>query len=317
MADSAAPPPPPSLPSPLPSPLPPLPPPPPPLPPPKSMLHRDAAASEFQWLCARRALSGAARFEDGPTSPAARIAILVPSKRAIEQHFTKFARCLCDTYALVQLNAADLHAGALLSGGFDALIVPGGSIFQVEAAVGDLGSEAICKFVHAGGGYVGCCCGAFLAVRSGYSSCQSQYAMLGMEVGEYRPGYGVARCRALPSTEQLLGACEGASLVYHNGVTFGPPAELINACVDDVVPRGTPLLSLESLELRSGGTARSTDSSRRYAAAAGTFGSGRLVAFGPHPEATEGPVGRQLVRSAVGWVLGSKRGQAAVAGPSA
>lgn len=281
--------------------------PPPPAPP---VLHQDVAVSELQWLCARRALCGVARFEDGPTSPAARLAILVPSKTAIEQHFTKFARYLCDQFTLVQLDAADLHTGALVSGGFDALVVPGGSIFQVEAALGDLGSEAICKFVHGGGGYVGCCCGAFLSVRAGYDSCQSKYAMLGMEVGEYRPGFGVARCRALAATAQVLGACEGASLVYHNGVTFGQPAELFNACVDEVVQRATPLLALESLDLQSGGTLHRINGSSSYAAAAGTFGSGRVVAFGPHPEATEGSVGRQLLRSAVAWVLDSKRGDA-------
>ena len=125
----------------------------------------------------------------------------------------------------------------------------------------------------------------------------------------------MARCRALASSEQVFGPCEDVSLVYHNGVTFGPPTELTNACMNDVVPRATPLLALESLELQSGGTPRSLDGSSRYAAAAGTFGSGRLVAFGPHPEATAGPVGRQLVRSAVSWVLESKREHAT--GPSA
>ncbi len=63
------------------------------------------------------------------------------------------------------VSAKDVRTGALE--GFDALFVPGGWASNKLKALGKEGAEAIRRFVHEGGAYIGLCGGAGLATNSG------------------------------------------------------------------------------------------------------------------------------------------------------
>lgn len=262
-------------------------------------------ARSLRRLAERRQLEGEARFRDGP-SGGPRIAILVPKKETNELHFSRFADAICDEYLLEQLTPEELQAGRLLDGSFAALIVPGGDIFEVQHYVGRAGGEAINEFVHAGGGYVGSCCGAFLATRVGYAGAQEDFGML--HIGcEFYVGKGEAHCHLTSMGRAILGigATDFAGtlqLYYANGQTF-TPAEGDRAHPRmGTLRRAVPLLQVTKYMLeRSQDEFFKAGGVERYAACAGCFGSGRIILFGPHPESTARPYGHTLVLGAVRW----------------
>lgn len=91
------------------------------------------------------------------------------------------------------LQAHEIAAGKL-SEGFDALFVPGGWARDKMAALGDRGGEAIREFVRGGGGYLGFCGGAGLALS-------------------HESGLGLAPFGRLPTCERLPSFSGGIALV--------------------------------------------------------------------------------------------------------
>lgn len=67
------------------------------------------------------------------------------------------------------LRADDIRAGRL-DNGFDVIVIPGGSAMTDSRLLGEVGREAIRRFVFNGGGYCGICAGAFLALKGWPSS---------------------------------------------------------------------------------------------------------------------------------------------------
>ncbi|MEW6019682.1 MAG: hypothetical protein AB1760_16600 [Pseudomonadota bacterium] len=62
------------------------------------------------------------------------------------------------------LSARDIREGGLDGGAYDVLFVPGGWASDKYAALGDEGAAAVRRFVEGGGGYLGFCGGAGLAL---------------------------------------------------------------------------------------------------------------------------------------------------------
>lgn len=61
------------------------------------------------------------------------------------------------------ITAKDLLGGALQSGGFHLLYMPGGESWQYLSDLGEAGAKQVRAFVQNGGSYVGICAGAFYA----------------------------------------------------------------------------------------------------------------------------------------------------------
>lgn len=281
------------------------------------------------------------------------IAVLVTRKSALEQHFNSFAQCICSEesqseqsgsdhsdrrvkYALTQISIEELLTQENILSVYRALIVPGGSVFEVEKALGVEGSKRICEFVHSGGGYIGCCCGAFLASRCGYMSplgedTSAGFAILGVQSDGYFGGTGDLTCDILAEkTTSFSGQVqlsflgtksssmtdkESTSTVrmfYRNGQLFSKPCVRKNTHLDCDVPVCTPLLRASELKTATDhhkfADGVNVPGAVYYGAVAGRFGKGRVVAFGGHPESrshhsSEGHASQKMVRDALDWVV--------------
>eukprot|EP00746_Dinoflagellata_sp_MGD_P165666 gnl/MRDRNA2_/MRDRNA2_95080_c0_seq1.p1 gnl/MRDRNA2_/MRDRNA2_95080_c0~~gnl/MRDRNA2_/MRDRNA2_95080_c0_seq1.p1 ORF type:complete len:378 (+),score=54.05 gnl/MRDRNA2_/MRDRNA2_95080_c0_seq1:208-1341(+) len=244
-----------------------------------------------------RLLAGMRRYAASapPASPsdAPTVALLVLRKEGM------FSRMQFDRWAKFVPGLLRISPKQLLDGwleGCKMLIVPGGSIFEYEAAIGNAGSDAICRFVSGGGGYVGTCCGAFLASRVGYDGAQEQWRMLGVSSGPYVAGKGRATCSVTDVGRKVLGDLRKPfDLHYQNGMTFSE-----TTLISEALPAATPLLQLHALNLDK---RRWVPSAPTYAAVAGEFGRGRVVVFGPHPEATGNDEATCLLQNALDWCL--------------
>ena len=108
-----------------------------------------------------------------------RIAFFVLEKTPHERHFDTFAFHLHQQYHLEQVDHSDLVRKAVLEDdSFQAIIFPGGSVFDVHKHLTEAGAKAVAKFVHRGGGYVGVCAGAFLATGRGYGGAESGWQLI-------------------------------------------------------------------------------------------------------------------------------------------
>lgn len=161
---------------------------------------------------------------------------------------------------------------------YDLLAMPGGSSGRTYINSGSISSSAIKNFVSSGNGYLGICAGA-------YSGSQYVYNMY--------YGWGVAphvRCKAvyhegnLPvtmtsSASQLLGSSGTITLAHYNG-----PA---------MYAYGSGMTTFATY-------ADSSTGYKGYAAIVGdTYGSGRTVLSGPHPELT--PQNPSLLAKLIVW----------------
>lgn len=67
-------------------------------------------------------------------------------------------------HTIQNLTAAQIRHGDLRTGEFRAIFIPGGASWVYAADLGELGQKEIRTFVEGGGGYLGTCAGAFLAL---------------------------------------------------------------------------------------------------------------------------------------------------------
>jgi glutamine amidotransferase-like uncharacterized protein len=82
-----------------------------------------------------------------------------------------------------EITPDDLKRGVLGSGAtksFRALIMPGGLVGATSSAMGEIGNRNIRSFVESGGGYVGFCAGADLAMNKFEVSLEPRDAKLGL-----------------------------------------------------------------------------------------------------------------------------------------
>jgi glutamine amidotransferase-like uncharacterized protein len=197
--------------------------------------------------------------------------------------------CLPGTEAMLdQGNASHLVAGvrferkranvinAASLAGQDVVVIPGGG--PGATYLGDhshLDGAAIKSFVSAGGGYLGTCAGAYTGVS---------------HVDGYYDGWGVA-----PHVKAKAVTYEG---LLH--VTFTSPGADILGVSGEI-----QLLHAGGAAMYGGGTVLATFSGtgtgyKGYAAiVTDTYGSGRSILCGPHPELE--PTHPEIVSRMVGW----------------
>lgn len=191
-------------------------------------------------------------------------------------------------YSLKRIKAGEIRAGMLA--GFDVLIVPGGSAYEQATTLGLKGREEIKSFVRAGGGYVGICAGAYLALCGRSWSCWLIDAR--NEDGEHwARGVADLEIELSPSGMAVFGMSRPRLLMhFRQGPLMVPAherdlpdflelARFVTEVAENGAPKGVMI-----------GTA---------AIAAGHYGRGRVLCFSPHPELTPGLDG--MLRQGIAW----------------
>jgi glutamine amidotransferase-like uncharacterized protein len=163
--------------------------------------------------------------------------------------------------------------------GYDVLIMPGGnSLTYLEND--DIDGNSIKLFVQRGKGYLGICAGAYAA---------SNY------VDGYYQGWGIT-----PDVNTKNENYEGSLKIS----TTSAGSKLINGSITNIHMQNGPAMYTNNTQVIMATFADNNTGYQNYAAiVADTFGSGRVILSGPHPE-TE-PQNPQLLTNMLQWI--SKR----------
>jgi hypothetical protein len=211
------------------------------------------------------------------------------------------------------LNDAQIRAGELAT--VDVLVMPGGGFRAMHGQLEPLGIEGarkLAQWVRDGGMYIGSCAGAYdCAITSPdfVASCppKSELKLINASVwneennagseldGLQSPGVGVVRVRnARPEHPVMLGLPESFEVVHYNGPVFAllETSEIDGASLADGLAafegrqaRFTPAEQFMGEPAGSGPTLLDRAvAAGGFSATAGELGTGRVVAFGSHPE---------------------------------
>ena len=160
--------------------------------------------------------------------------------------------------------------------GYDVLIMPGGEASDYIDS-DDIDSQSIKQFVQSGKGYIGICAGAYAA--SNYVS------------GEYS-GWGLA-----PEVTTFTEDYEG--LLQISRTDFG--SKILNSSLTSIHMQNGPAMATNDSQIIMATFADNNTGYQNYAAIIGdTYGSGRVILSGPHPEVD--PENPQLLTNMVLWV---------------
>lgn len=242
-------------------------------------------------------------FYASPQKPALRVGVFVISKSPNEQHYDSFAFLLSQNHHVQQIDHTDIINGILVK--LDCVIFPGGLIFDVEKALGTDGAKLVNQFVFNGGGYFGVCAGAFLATGEGYSGGDASKKMLAVETG-YLQGVGSVQIKFGNVAGDILGkefANTTQEIFWANGPLFRclEKSKEKNKLLDKALSQCTVLGEFESVKFKEEGMVKSlTSHPQRAAAISSSFGKGRILVLGSHPEAS-GISFKPFVLNAIKW----------------
>lgn len=177
---------------------------------------------------------------------------------------------------LVRVSPADIAAGVLDQ--FQLVIFSGGSGSAQSKSLGEAGRKQVRDYIHSGGGYVGICAGSYLACE-GFS--------WGLNVldaktvsNKWRRGRAIVKMELTPPGHNLLGKLEHPTdIKYANGPILAPAN---SADIPDFQPLAFYRTEIAENDSPKGVMINSP------AVVSGSFGKGRVVCFGPHPEQTPG-----------------------------
>jgi glutamine amidotransferase PdxT len=165
------------------------------------------------------------------------------------------------------LRPADIRAGALAEQ--DVVVFMGGSGTAQGRALGDEGKAAVKEFVKGGGGYVGVCAGAYLALQG-----EDEFHKLRLVAG--RNLTGDAWQRGIAGLEVQAEGKPPFKLFYANGPIFTPvPTEGL-----------APYVSLASYVGEIFNVSKGTGPGEMPgtpAIVASQYGAGRVLLFSPNP----------------------------------
>jgi hypothetical protein len=196
---------------------------------------------------------------------------------------------------------------------YDVFVVPGGGRTANRGQLrllGDDGADAVTDFVRGGGLYLGSCAGAHNVcvipddAKPKYGQRRMQLINVGMWHGEPTewhfeefPGVGVVRSRNLhPAHPVMAGVPERFAITHYNGPFFVAATGALTDASDalalaavtgytaDFTP-GEYAMALSRYDGRAPGSVVERAAAIGAAnACAGSFGQGRVVVFGSHPE---------------------------------
>jgi hypothetical protein len=182
------------------------------------------------------------------------------------------------------ITPADVRAGALDD--LDVVLFTGGRGSIQGQLLGEDGRERVRRFVHRGGGYLGICAGAYLAIQG-----PAEFHKIGIVAAHNLTGdlwrRGIAPARVVPSD-----GSSARELHYANGPLFER----------EEVEGLAPFVSLADFDAdiywERYGT-RSGEMRGTPAVVAAQYGRGRLVLFSPNP--TLDPAHPELLVRAARW----------------
>ncbi|MGH2548500.1 MAG: BPL-N domain-containing protein [Thermomicrobiales bacterium] len=211
------------------------------------------------------------------------------------------------------LSDAQIRAGELST--VDVLVMPGGGFRAMHGQLEPLGIDGarkLAEWVRNGGMYIGSCAGAYdCAITSPdfVASCppKSELKLINASVwneennagseldGLQSPGVGVVRVRnTSPDHPVMLGLPESFEVVHYNGPVFAllETSEIDGASLAEGLAafegRGDRFTPAEQFLGESAGLGPTlldrAAASGGFSAIAGELGTGRVVAFGSHPE---------------------------------
>lgn len=178
------------------------------------------------------------------------------------------------------------------------VIQPGGSGSAQAKALGEEGRAKLKSFVKDGGGYIGVCAGAYLASRSYDWSLHILDAEV-LDRAHWARGTGDVQLKFSPAGKQFFATSADKITVYYGQGPLLAPGK------DDKIPDYEPLATYET-EIFSKGGAMPGVMKGTTAAARGSYGSGRVFCFSPHPEKTESAEAKDLFRKALRWTAGQE-----------
>jgi hypothetical protein len=231
-------------------------------------LGNGIGSSHFDLLSENRITVGLVDVEGGDTRSRDRIRSLLSKNQGFD----------CQL-----MTPAEIRAGHARR--FDVLVFPGGKASEQSEALGADGREAVRAHLRSGGGYVGICAGAFLA------SSGRAWGLNIIDAGTLTgvkeiPGWGAVSVEARRSgtvglgltdvgKRLLPGVAESSDIEYSGGPIFSP------AHRSDLPDYKT--LAVYRSEVWSNPFQKRTMIGTP-AIIAGSFGQGRVIAIGPHPE---------------------------------
>ena len=198
-------------------------------------------------------------------------------------------------YELKLLSPEDYLNGTLE--GLDLVIQPGGGCRKQYNALGEKGTEALRRFVLAGGKYYGVCAGAFLALQQS----RENYPRLGLVPfkGDDPAHYRGKSPIDVELTEEGKTVFEGSkptrSIIYAGG-----PAAVPGAPVEDVDVKVLARYAGRTISTSNPNPVEPMDG--KAAIIGGRVGKGKVFLSGPHPEFEEGAF--DMVRSGIKYLTG-------------
>jgi len=173
------------------------------------------------------------------------------------------------------VSAEQIQEGKLKE--YDVVIFPGGTASGESKAIGEKGWEELRAFVQNGGGYVGVCAGAYMAL---YKPTRSTGNLISAELqeGEWERGEALLEIEFTSEGRQALDAPEGRlNVAYQNGPVIHradtnalEPYVVLAYFRTEVAENDAP----EGVQIDS------------PAIVAAEYGKGRVLICSPHPELT-------------------------------
>ncbi|MBA2113558.1 BPL-N domain-containing protein [Bremerella alba] len=192
-------------------------------------------------------------------------------------------------FVLTVVRPDEIRKG-VLHNNYDVLIMPGGSASSQARHLEEEGRDQIRKFVQEGGGYVGICAGAYLCTTNKPYSLGLVNAKV-WDLAHWARGTGTvslemtsAGCQALKSSDQIV------DVNYGQGPMLAPGE-------DSDLP-GYQVLATYKTEVSKKGAPEGTMVGM-HAIVRTMYGTGRVIAFSPHPEKPSGP--ESLMTEGVRW----------------
>lgn len=173
------------------------------------------------------------------------------------------------------ISAAEIQEGALKN--FDVVLFPGGTGSGESKALGDKGWKELRKFLDNGGGFVGTCAGAYLALVN-LSRETGRLIDAELQEGEWERGEAVLEIELTEEGRAVLADFEGTvDVAYQNGPVFHP------ANYEELKPYS--VLAYFRTEIAENDAPKGVQVNSP-AIAYGAYGKGRVIICSPHPELT-------------------------------
>lgn len=200
-------------------------------------------------------------------------------------------------FNMTLVDDADIRAGAL--DGLRMLVMPGGTSTGIYQALKDEGMQKIREFIRNGGGYVGTCAGCFLLLDQDNGTKGIRMHMIPYGYKDAPSGVLFLKHKLTGEGMEALGLTNDTwSVRFHGGAVMRPTTNVIEGAKFEVWAKyASDSDSWHPVTKRN-------SVSGNAAILGGTYGKGRVVVFGSHPEYFASTVG--LVDAAFRYVLEDK-----------